>query len=416
MSAEEPTAPLIGWTAAPGSVLGGRYELLAAVGRGGMADVWKARDQLLDRTVAIKLFRCGTGHDARRKAEAVALASLSHPGLVTVFDAVLPENDTRLPENDTSDPSYLVTEYVDGPTLRAQLDSTGGGRLAVTDTALLGGQLADALGYVHASGIVHRDVKPANVLLGSGVGPGSQAKLADFGVALLAGGERLTQDGSVIGTANYLSPEQLTGAQVGPPSDVYSLGLVLLECLTGEMVYPGSGIEAALARLHRPPSIPSQLPEALQRLLAAMLTGMPSDRPGAGAVTRQLHEFGNARGSELAADPAEPTVLLPGSPRPRPTENQPRPAENRPRPAENRPRPAENRPRPGQNGARSAGAWWRRWWWLPVGVGAVVVVAIVLSLTLPGGGSPSHPAAPQYPSVSGRLGHDLGTLQRDVQP
>lgn len=369
-------------------LLAGRYELQSAVGRGGMADVWRAQDLLLGRTVAIKLFRGGTGHDARQRMEAVALASLSHPGLVTVFDAVLPEES----EQSTGfAESYLVTEFVEGSTLRARL--AGGRPMPAADVAQLGAQIADALAYVHATGIVHRDVKPANVLLAAS-GPVLRTKLADFGVALLAGADRLTEHGTVVGTPNYLSPEQLTGAQVGPASDVYSLGLVLIECLTGVATYPGSGLEAALARLHRPPEIPAHLDRRWRDLLAAMVADDPAARISAADVAARL--------TALAGDPT--TVLLaPTAPPVGATTVLPTVAvANGSAP----PRPALRR-RPLRRPAVQLR------WVVPAAI-AAAVLAIVLAITLPGGSSPAPVPRPSYPHVSGQLGRDLAVLQGDV--
>ena len=178
------------------------------------------------------------------------LARLSHPGLVTVFDAVLVDGAQ-------GQRSFLITEFVRGHNLRQRLDESSPAGLPADEVSDLATQLSGALAYVHAAGIVHRDVKPANILLAAHpVGTQRIVKLADFGIALLAENARLTEDGSTIGTANYLSPEQVTGSPVGSACDVYSLGLVLIECLTGEIVYPGGGVEAAVARLHRPPCCP----------------------------------------------------------------------------------------------------------------------------------------------------------------
>ncbi len=174
-------------------------------------------------------------------------------------------------------------ELVDGTTLARVLDD---GPLDRQRTAAIGTQLAGALAYVHERGVVHRDIKPANVLMG---GRGCDvAKLTDFGVARLIDSTRLTVHGTTLGTANYLSPEQTTGGDVGPASDVYSLALVLLECLTGQVAYPGYGVEAALARLHRPPTVPAWLDPAWRDLLAAMTAFDAADRPGAAEVAGRL--------------------------------------------------------------------------------------------------------------------------------
>ncbi len=252
--------------AAREQALAGRYELGPLLGRGAMAEVYRATDLLLDRPVAVKLFAAAQDPVDRRRSmdEGRTLARLSAPGLVTVFDLGLVDNRP-----------YLVMELVDGPSLRDRLLT---GPLTVAQTTRLGAPLADALAHAHERGIVHRDVKPSNVLLGEDNAP----RLVDFGIALLAGGIRLTAANEIVGTPAYLSPEQVRGDTVGPATDVYALGLVLLECLTGEVVYGGTGwLETALARLHRGPAIPPGLPAALGDLLTAMTAAEPADRPSA---------------------------------------------------------------------------------------------------------------------------------------
>jgi eukaryotic-like serine/threonine-protein kinase len=244
----------------------GRYELGPLLGRGAMAEVYRATDLLLDRPVAVKLFAAAQDPLDRRRSmdEGRTLARLSAPGLVTVFDLGLVDNRP-----------YLVMELVDGPSLRDRLLA---GPLTAAQTTRLGAPLADALAHAHERGIVHRDVKPSNVLLGKDFAP----RLVDFGIALLAGGIRLTAANEIVGTPAYLSPEQVRGETVGPATDIYALGLVLLECLTGEVVYYGTGwLETALARLHRQPTIPPGLPAGLADLLTAMTAADPADRPSA---------------------------------------------------------------------------------------------------------------------------------------
>jgi len=157
----------------------------------------------------------------------------------------------------------------------------------------VGAQIADALSYVHGHSIVHRDVKPENILVADvpTLGYTVMAKLADFGVAQFIDGSRLTSDGAIMGTAAYISPEQARGEEIGTSSDVYSLGLVLLEALRGEREYTGSAIEAALARLHRPPHIPEDLPEQWQTLLAAMTSTDPAVRPTAHDVAATMRDI-----------------------------------------------------------------------------------------------------------------------------
>jgi serine/threonine protein kinase len=260
------------------AVLGDRYVLEEVIGRGGMADVYRGRDRVLDRPVAVKVLRSVTGDESERvrfTAEARTLAGLSHAGLVTVLDA-----------GATPDRSYLVMELIDGPTLAERCSGSG---LDLAAVASIGSQVANALAHVHACGIVHRDVKPANVMLGAD----GRVQLTDFGIArLVEDAARYTATGTTIGSPAYLSPEQVSGADARPASDVYSLGLVLLEALTGRRAYGGAPTEAALARLTRPPVVPADLPSGWVDLLHAMSALEPARRPTAGEVARILRWLG----------------------------------------------------------------------------------------------------------------------------
>jgi len=253
-------------------LVGGRYQLDAMVGRGGSAEVWSATDEALGRKVAVKVVTASGGEDAGRVGdEARLLARLSHPGLVPVYDA----------GTDEAGRPWVVMELVVGETLA---DALRRGPLAPVRTAEVGRVLAEALAHVHAEGLVHRDVKPANVLLGRD----GRVRLTDFGIARLVDAAKVTATGLTVGTASYLSPEQVTGSQVGPPSDVYSLGLVLLECLTGAREYPGTAVEVALARLSRQPEVPADLPAGWPGLLEAMTAREPAGRPTASEVATEL--------------------------------------------------------------------------------------------------------------------------------
>jgi serine/threonine protein kinase len=253
------------------TVLGGRYRVVERLGRGGMADVYRAEDQVLGRLVAIKVFRAGVERDhhlTRFRAEVRTLARLTHPHLVALYDA----------GGDSTEP-WCAMEYVDGGSLGDRH-----GPLPPDQVARIGEHVAGALAYVHGEGIVHRDVKPSNVLLDHEGG----AFLSDFGIARLVDGTRITQSGLMIGTAAFLSPEQVRGATAGPACDVYALGLVLLEALTGRREYPGTPVESAVARLTRPPQVPDDLGDDWHDLLTRMMAETPADRPDPSAVADAL--------------------------------------------------------------------------------------------------------------------------------
>jgi serine/threonine protein kinase len=269
-------------------LLGGRYQLVDLLCTGGMADVHRAWDTRLRRFVAIKRFRLNPDDRTRRRVanEVQALARLSHPGLVSVFDVEV-----------SGDTPFVVLQLVDGHTLR---DEIVHGPMPVAEVRRLGALLADALAHVHAEGVVHRDIKPSNILLSGDGTP----YLADFGLATLAGGTRFTATGQLVGTAAYLAPEQVRGTEVSHAADVYALGLVLLECLTGRIEYEGNEIESAVARLHRPPAVPDDLPADLVRLLTLMMSLTPRRRPKAEDCVALLS--GDAPTDRFAVDLDEP--------------------------------------------------------------------------------------------------------------
>jgi hypothetical protein len=257
-----------------------------------MAEVFVARDERLERDVAVKIFH-GTGAADRRRfvEEARLLAGLAHHNLVRVLDAG---------ESETT--PYIVLEYIDGPSLADVIRRDGA--LPEARVRSLARDLASALAYVHVNGVVHRDVKPSNVLIdGNGHG-----RLTDFGVARLVDQTRVTQTATVIGTAAYMAPEQIEGRDVGPAADVYSLGLVVIEMLTGTRAFPGPAHEAALARLIRDPEIPASVDARLRSLLSAMTARDPVARPAAADVAVLLAESG-ADTSPVAA-PATAAVAF----------------------------------------------------------------------------------------------------------
>ncbi len=261
-------------SAVPPGLVGGRYLLGPLLGRGGAAEVYQAHDQVVDRPVAVKIFLPGVvATDPRRQHREIStLAGFSHPGLVMVYDA-----------GETGGRAFFVMQLVAGRTLAERLHD---GPLSAVETTGLGITLADTLAYVHNHGVVHRDVKPANVLLDQHEHP----HLSDFGIATVIDSTQITSTGMMIGTAAYLAPEQVRGHPVGTSTDVYTLGLLLLECLTGRREYPGTPMETALARLHRPPEIPAELAAPLADLLMAMTADDPSVRPTAADVVDWLQQ------------------------------------------------------------------------------------------------------------------------------
>ncbi len=261
------------------SFAGGRYRVERALGHGGMATVLLARDGELGRPVAVKLLAENLAADAelreRFEREARAAARLSHPNIVGVFDV-----------GEEAGRPYIVMEYVQGGTLAGLLVRRG--TLAPGEAAELGRQIALALAHAHAAGLVHRDVKPENVLLTEDGTP----KVADFGIARAAGAARLTQTGAVLGTLGYLAPAQAAGEPVTAAADVYALGAVLVELLTGRALHGSRSLEErrrqaewpALAA-HGPPSeLPRGLREALERSLALE----PRERPSAAELAESL--------------------------------------------------------------------------------------------------------------------------------
>ncbi|MGH2879368.1 MAG: serine/threonine-protein kinase, partial [Solirubrobacteraceae bacterium] len=261
-----------------GELLLDRYRLLDRLGSGGFGTVWRARDEQLARAVALKRIALPSPEDrARALREAHATARLAHPGIVALYEACSDQ-----------DAFYLISELVEGETLARLIEQDA---LCDEEIVEIGLSLVDALEHAHARGVVHRDVKPQNVLIpdeavqvtpGRGGPSPAAAKLADFGGALLAGGEDLTQTGDVFGTLAYMAPEQSEGHAAGSPADVYSLALVLYEAFTG--VNPVRGrTPAATARKIGEPITPLQrrrrdLPGELTRTIDAALVADPARR------------------------------------------------------------------------------------------------------------------------------------------
>jgi serine/threonine protein kinase len=248
-------------------VIAGRYELVEVVGTGGMSSVYKAHDRLLERNVALKILHPHYGDDEeyveRFRREARAVAQMSHPNIVTVIDRG--EDDGQ---------QFIVFEYVDGENLKQMVERNG--PLPARRAVELGLEMAEALAFAHEHGLVHRDVKPQNVLLT----PDGEAKMTDFGIARSLDVEHgVTQTGTVLGTSNYLSPEQASGKPVTPATDVYSLGVVMFELLTAEVPFPGENFVAvAMKHINEPPPDLRELrPDVPLRLIAAIERALEKD-------------------------------------------------------------------------------------------------------------------------------------------
>jgi serine/threonine protein kinase len=408
--------------AQPGEVLDERYRLEELIGEGGMGSVWRAADEALGRTVAVKVFWAGTTEDAdavRRESEKRLLASVNHPSLVTLFDAHL-SADAR---------SYLVMEYIDGGTLASLISS---GPVAPRDAASLAADLGEALHVVHQAGIIHRDVKPANILLRPPLTPDHtfRAVLADFGIAYLVDAARVTTPGTAIGTAAYISPEQVRGHAPTPASDIYSLGLVLLEALSGKRAFAHqTPVEAISARLSAPPDVPGDWGYGWRSLLTAMTAIDPADRPTALEVSVRGRVLDSeavdpepTRAVSADADPVRTMAAAPGPPESGAADADPtdrtkvlaaastdatlvlRAADAPPVPAS----PRSSEATPAKSASRRLGAI----------VGAIVLAAaaIVVAIVVWGGTASSPTPPPDLPQVEEPLGTHLQELMDEVSP
>jgi len=300
----------------------GRYHLQELIAAGGMGEVWRAVDEVLGRPVAVKLLRPEYSHDEvtllRFRAEARNAGGLNHPGIAQVYDY---EDATR------DRPAYLVMELVSGPSLAGVL---AGGQLDARHTADVLAQAAEALHAAHTAGVLHRDIKPGNLL----IGPGGQVKVTDFGIAQSSRTGNLTRTGSLVGTTGYLAPERVSGRPATVASDLYALGIVGYECLTGHPPFQGEPLQVALA--HRDQDLPGLPPWCLSQPggagLAALITRLtakdPAGRPATAALVaeeaRRIRDGFTGPGDfpaptrpdqvpppALAASPAPPAVGAP---------------------------------------------------------------------------------------------------------
>ncbi|HXD53603.1 MAG TPA: protein kinase [Solirubrobacteraceae bacterium] len=302
--------------AAVGTLIGGRYRLDAVIGRGGMSTVYKAFDTVLERPVAIKLMHreiaTDSDHLERFRREARSIAQLNHPNVVSVIDA----GEEPLPEDELGDAPhgagtpYIVLEYVDGETLKSVIRRDG--PLEVPQALAYAIEIARALGAAHDQRIVHRDVKPHNVL----IDPEGGAKITDFGIARSLSEEGLTMAGRVLGTTDYVSPEQALGQAVTPQSDLYSLGIVLYEMLTGDVPFHGDS-PVAVAMKHvreeipdvqaRRPEISAATASVVDRAVAKDLSHRYAD---AGEMTADLENVLAIEATRSGQTTGEVTTVL----------------------------------------------------------------------------------------------------------
>ena len=268
-----------------GTVLGGRYRILSTLGTGGMAVVYKAEDAVLGRRVALKTLHERYAEEdsfrSRFKQEARAMASLDHENVVRVYDI---SGDGDVP--------FIVAEYVGGGDVGGMLRRAPGGRLDVRSVREIVGQLLRALAYAHRRGVIHRDIKPSNILLTEE----GKVKVADFGIARIVEEEESAGNpGEIIGSARYMSPEQLRGDETTPRSDIYSVGILLYHCLTGRPPFSGDPRSVARQQMHDAPTPPRDLkiaiPPHLEAVILKALSKDPGDRyPSASAMLEDLQQ------------------------------------------------------------------------------------------------------------------------------
>ncbi|CAN5461658.1 hypothetical protein BH10ACT6_BH10ACT6_07980 [soil metagenome] len=261
-----------------------RYQPDELIGRGGSASVYRAHDLLLGRDVAVKIFLGGSEAELERAREELRLlAQLGHHGIVAVLDAGI---DRSTPEDPRP---FLVMELLQGESVRRLIDD---GELPVEMIGGIAFEVAEALEYIHRRGVIHRDISPSNIVLVDYGSRGSRprARLTDFGIAVQSGWIPPSSDVAE-GTAAYLSPEQALRYRLTTAADVYSLGLVLLECFTGERAFPGDPVTSAMARAEADPDVPRTVPRAWRSLLGRMTRREPAERPTAAEVLDEVRQI-----------------------------------------------------------------------------------------------------------------------------
>ena len=370
-----------------GGTLSGRYELGDRLGSGGMSNVYKSKDLVLERTVAVKVLAEHLSDDERFverfRREALAVAKLIHPNIVQVYDTGVDESR-----------HFIVMEYVEGRSGAQVLQRQG--PVGPETAAEAGAQACAGLDYAHRRGIIHRDVKPGNLMIDGGpVGGGEMTvKLTDFGIARALEQTRITQVGSVVGTAAYLAPEQVRGEEATPATDVYALGVVLYQFLTGRLPYEGSTLaELAVRQQNERPLPPStynpEVPETLGAAVLRALEGDPAHRYAsadelASGLQRGLQgEDVTLPGSTAAATSVlgsdSATQRLDETSR---TEFRPRPSQTR-RPAPRAPERAVPPPAPARAAApRKRGGFGRFVRWMLALAGLVLIAGVVAAAVI----------------------------------
>jgi serine/threonine-protein kinase len=292
-----------------GQLLAGRYRLEAPIASGGTGTVWRAADIVLERMVAVKLLRPEIADDPLARAmflaEARSASRLSHPGIAQVYD---------YGDDSGADVPFLVMELVDGPSLADLLAS---GPLGAERTVQVIGQVAAALHTAHSAGVVHRDIKPANLLTGQD----GQLKITDFGIASVVDSTSTTAPCSIAGTPAYLAPERAGGASATPASDLYSLGVVAFECLTGARPFSGPVAEVTAAHLWRPfPPLPASVPAEVGLLVGALTARDPALRPRSAREVADLATALHRGPASETAQPGQPATIWTAA---RPDTNEP---------------------------------------------------------------------------------------------